>query len=173
MPGDIALGGERHWVRGLLYRRGMAGYVVQGFTLIELVIVLAIVTTLAAIAVPAYNAFVTKARVIQAIAAIREISTDITAYSVDTGAFPASLDDVGYGTRLDPWGNPYQYVNIETAKGKGGLRKDKSLVPINSDFDLYSKGKDGKSQQSLAPKVSHDDIIRANDGSYIGLASMY
>ena len=134
---------------------------------------MAIIVTLAAIAVPTYSAYVDKARVIQAIAAIRQISNEITVYQVDAGALPASLDDVGYGTLLDPWGNPYQYVNIETAKGKGGLRKDKSLVPINSDYDLYSMGKDGESKQSLAPPVSHDDIIRANDGGYIGLASMY
>jgi general secretion pathway protein G len=135
--------------------------------------VLAIIATLAAIAVPAYSAYVDKARVIQAIAAIRQISTDIAVYQVDAEALPVSLDDVGYGTLLDPWGNPYQYVNIEANKGHGGLRKDKSLVPLNSDYDLYSMGKDGESKQSLAPKVSHDDIIRANDGGYFGLASMY
>jgi general secretion pathway protein G len=46
-------------------------------------------------------------------------------------------------------------------------------VPLNSDFDLYSKGRDGKSKPNLAAKVSYDDIIRANDGEYVGIASEY
>lgn len=173
MHWSVACPSPRHWWGRSRRCRGTAPHVIQGLTLIELVIVVAIIATLAAIAVPAYSAYVDKARVIQAIAAIRQISTDIAVYRVDAGALPASLDDVGYGTLLDPWGNPYQYMNIETAKGNGGLRKDKSLVPLNSDYDLYSIGKDGESKQPLAPKVSHDDIIRANDGGYIGLASMY
>ncbi len=52
-------------------------------------------------------------------------------------------------------------------------RKDRFLVPINSDYDLYSKGKDGESKAPLSPKVSHDDIIRANDGAFVGLASEF
>lgn len=171
--GNSALGGTHQWVGGCLYRRARASCVAQGFTLIELVTVLAIVTTLAALAVPTYSAYVTKARVIQAIATISEMSTAIASYKGDTGALPTSLADIGYGTLFDPWGNPYKYINIETARGTSSLRKDKFLVPLNSDYDLYSMGKDGKSQQSLAPQVSHDDIIRANDGGYIGLASMY
>ena len=50
------------------------------------------------------------------------------------------------------------------------MRKDRFLVPINSDFDLYSMGKDRISQIPLTAKASRDDIIRANDGAYIGLA---
>jgi general secretion pathway protein G len=55
----------------------------------------------------------------------------------------------------------------------GGARKDRFLVPINSDFDLYSMGVDGESVGPLTAKKSHDDIIRANDGGYYGLASNF
>ena len=74
--------------------------------------------------------------------------------------------------RLDPWGNPYEYLNIAQG-GNQGARKDKSLVPINSTYDLYSKGRDGDSKKSLVPKVSQDDIVRANDGAFVGLALDY
>ena len=144
-----------------------------GFTLIELMIVVAIISTLAAIAVPLYGAFVDKTRVTRAIVDMKQLATEIQAYSVDTMTLPASLNDVGYESLLDPWGNPYQYLNIETVKGKGKVRKDKSLVPINSDYDLYSMGKDGQSQSPLTAKASRDDIVRANNGGYIGLASSY
>jgi general secretion pathway protein G len=136
-------------------------------------IVLAIIATLAAIVVPAYGVYLDKARVIQAIADIHRISTDIAAYRADQEALPGSLADIGYGALRDPWGRPYRYVNIEANKGFGGLRKDKFLVPLNSDYDLYSMGKDGQSRGPLSALVSHDDIIRANNGGYIGLAAAY
>jgi hypothetical protein len=49
-------------------------------------------------------------------------------------------------------------------------RKDRFLHPINSDYDLYSMGKDGESVEPLTAQKSHDDVIRANDGSFVGLA---
>jgi general secretion pathway protein G len=52
-------------------------------------------------------------------------------------------------------------------------RKDKNLVPLNSDFDLYSKGPDGESVPALTAGVSRDDIVRANDGAFIGVAADY
>ena len=55
----------------------------------------------------------------------------------------------------------------------GQLRKDKNLVPINTDYDLYSKGPDGKSVTPLTANSSRDDIIRANNGAYVGEAEDY
>ena len=72
---------------------------------------------------------------------------------------------------FDPWGHPYQYLKIEGSKGKGDVRKDHTLNPINSDFDLYSMGRDGVSRTQISNKDSLDDIIRANDGGFVGLAS--
>ena len=60
-----------------------------------------------------------------------------------------------------------EYTNI------GAARKDGNLVPINTNYDLCSFGKDGKSKAPLRAKDSHDDIIYANDGSYIGPASEF
>ena len=79
-------------------------------------------------------------------------------------------------SRLDAWGNPYQYLIILGKKRnevEGEWRKDRFLVPLNSDFDLYSMGKDGQSRPPLTAEVSHDDIVRANNGDYIGEASRY
>jgi general secretion pathway protein G len=52
----------------------------------------------------------------------------------------------------------------------GQIRKDRFLVPVNSDYDLYSMGKDGQSQAPFTAKASRDDIVRASDGQYVGLA---
>jgi len=75
--------------------------------------------------------------------------------------------------KLDPWGNPYQYLNLFNKKGKGGNRKDKKLNPLNSDFDLYSMGKDGATHTQISIGAGRDDIIRANDGSFIDKAEKY
>jgi general secretion pathway protein G len=52
-------------------------------------------------------------------------------------------------------------------------RKDRFGVVLNTDFDLYSMGKDRQSTDSLSTPNSHDDILRANDGAYVGLASNF
>lgn len=143
-----------------------------GFTLLEIIIVISIIATLSAIGTTQYIGYVAKAKVIDATATIADLSMKIASYSTDYGAYPQSLNDLKLGNILDPWGHPYQYLNIANApqKAVGMMRKDRFLVPINSDFDLYSMGKDGKSLPPLNAKVSKDDIIRANDGEYIGLA---
>ncbi len=147
----------------------------MGFTLLELVVVVAIVGTLAGIGVPAYYSFIEKAKITKAISELGILEKEILLWETDNGTLPLSLDDIGRGSLLDPWGNPYQYLNFATIKGKGvgKKRKDHMLVPINDFFDLYSMGKDGKSQAPLTAKASHDDIIRGHNGRYIGLASEY
>ena len=57
--------------------------------------------------------------------------------------------------------------------GRGQARKDHNLVPINSDFDLYSMGRDRQSAGPLTSGPSKDDIVRASDGGFIGLGRDY
>jgi general secretion pathway protein G len=142
-----------------------------GFTLIEIIVSLAILGILAGVAIPLYAGYIDQARTETCIADIKGISLALTNYYADNGNYPDSLAEVGYATYRDCWGkNPYRYLNIKTAKNKGSMRKDRFLVPINSDFDLYSMGKDGESTPPLTAQKSRDDIIRANDGAYVGLA---
>ena len=144
----------------------------HGWTLVELMIVLAIIATLAAIAVPLYANVTERAKVAGAIAEIRILDSEIAVFEAAKRRLPTSLAEIGRGTLKDPWGNPYEY--LEFAGGPSGLiRKDHSLHPLNSTYDLYSKGKDGQSQAPLTASASRDDIIRANDGGYIGPASGY
>jgi len=143
-----------------------------GFTLIELCIVVAIIGVLAAIAIPSMFHYIHKARVARTISELQSIEKSLVNHNLSSGQFPASLDAVGYGDLTDCWGNPYQYTPV-AGNPVGALRKDKFLVPVNTDFDLYSMGKDGKSQTPFPAKASRDDVVRANNGGYFGLVEYY
>ena len=154
-------------------KRRVAGGGARGITVLELMLAVAIVGILAAIALPAYERYDERIRTFKAINDIGAIGTQVSKYGFDEGRYPASLADVGAGSMLDPWGNPYQYVNHDDPRTRGRWRKDKNIVPINSDFDVFSMGKDGRSVPPLTAKASRDDIVRANSGRFIGLASDY
>lgn len=150
----------------------------HAFSLIELMVAIAIVGITATIAVPAYSDYMERVRTEQAIMDINQIAMRIESYNPVGSAnlYPASLAEIGMDNMRDPWGNLYQYLNLTDGNvrgARGQARKDHSLVPINSDYDLYSTGKDGNSQPPLTSRASRDDIVRANNGRFVGLASKY
>lgn len=138
--------------------------------MLEIAIVLATIAVLATMAVPAYERYHERARVFQAVSDMSAMGLTIRMYAEDNRVFPDALDEVGLAGRTDPWGRTYRYRNLSDEKGKGGARKDGRLNPLNSDFDLYSVGKDGETALPLPPRVSHDDVVRARNGRFIGLA---
>jgi len=144
----------------------------KAFTIIELLIGVAVLGVLAAIAIPIYNEYKVKLDNAIAITDIVNIQVVIESYYQAKDIYPNSLTDVNMNLLLDPWGLPYEYLNLAGVP-IGFMRKDQALVPINSDYDLYSKGSDGASVAPLTAPQSRDDIIRGNNGSFIGVASEY
>ncbi len=67
----------------------------QGFTLIELMIVVAIVGILAAIAIPAYQDYTTRARVSEAIGFAAAAKTAVSESVISTGTLPADNSAAG------------------------------------------------------------------------------
>ncbi|MBW1721966.1 MAG: prepilin-type N-terminal cleavage/methylation domain-containing protein [Deltaproteobacteria bacterium] len=145
----------------------------RGFTLIEALMVMVILGTIGAIALPLYTRYIEKAKVTKAIAEISILQKEILNFQAENDAFPANLGDIGRGNLKDPWGAPYQYMDMTGVSGHGKCRKDHFMNPLNTDFDLYSMGPDGISKPPLTAKASRDDIVRADNGGFIGPASEF
>jgi general secretion pathway protein G len=67
----------------------------------------------------------------------------------------------------------YLRIRDGSFASKSKIRKDQFLIPLNSDYDLFSRGKDGLSKPAITDPVSLDDVIRGNDGAFLGLAAKY
>lgn len=121
----------------------------HGFTLIEILLVVAIISALAAMVVPRLTGRSEKARIATARADIRaNIATGLKMYEIDVGAFPTTEEGLNAmftapsgeaGSRwsgpyltskpIDPWGRPYKYKSP-------GMHNP-------SGYDLFSLGRDG------------------------------
>lgn len=146
----------------------------QGFTLVEVLVAATVAAALMAIALPKFASYRLQAQIAQAVSDIRSVDLAIQIYRRQNNTLPINLADLGVPINPDPWGRPYGYLKIE-----GDLialtqaKKDLFHVPINSDYDLYSRGVDGATSSIVILPACQDDIIRANKGGYVGLASDY
>ena len=132
---------------------------------------------LAAIALPSYSAIIERQKVAEAGRELGKIAMAIERYRTTRFAIPETLAELGLDADLleDPWGRPYQFLSFNSSIPgiKGKIRKDHNLHPLNTEFDLYSFGKDGESKSPLTAKASRDDVIWARDGGFVGLAEDY
>ena len=148
----------------------------EGFTLMELMIVVAIISTLAAIAIPSYISSRYRAKIAVAISEIKMIEKAVLNYMSENGELPDNLSDIDMDQIPDPWGRPYRYLRIDggTTPGlHGKRRRDKGDNPVNSDFDLYSMGRNGLTVAQFTGKKARDDIVRANNGNYCDIAEKH
>ena len=145
----------------------------SGFTLVELLVVISIVAILATLAFGSYAKFKEMARIARCCEEIRSLEREITAYATERGELPPDLAAIHRQDLKDPWGNLYQYFPAVQPVGQDNAdpnNRVNSNGTINTDFDLYSLGATSDFDPLISADVSQDDIIRAEDGSFVGLA---
>lgn len=84
----------------------------QGFTLIELMIVVAILGILAAIAIPAYQDYVLRSQVSEGLSLVAGAKTSVSEYRMSNGTFPANNDDAGLPSSGSITGNNVSSVAV-------------------------------------------------------------
>jgi type II secretion system protein G len=148
----------------------------KGFTLVELLVVVAILAILAAILLPRFLGYTDKAREAQTMKDIRSMSTIVEAFAATDGNYPeASLDTdnprsiasimqskgvnwTGDATgKTDPWGNPYyydvvgDYYCIASAGKDGTLNTEDDICNIGGKVSKKASGLDGNAIPSAVP----------------------
>ena len=175
-----------HLDRAPIYKQRPAGPC-HGFTLIEILIAILIVLTLAGIAVPLFADYLHKAKVDRAVLDIRTMEKEIILFELEKGRYPGwsptmleTMQEIGRDYFKDPWGTPYQYRNLAQGPHTGGgkpqfCRRDRSYNPLNYDFDLYSVGPDRQvpTHNQITANKGADDIVRAANGRYVGVGSKF
>lgn len=147
----------------------------QGVTLLELMIVTVILAFLTTVGSGAYSRYIDRARIARTTTELAALSVEIKKFDTRNVRLPDNLAELGLDPQwsTDPWGNPYQYRNLGPLVGVGGARKDHNNVQLNQDYDLYSLGNDGLTNQTFTATASQDDIVRALSGQWFGTAEEY
>lgn len=115
------------------------------FTLMEMVIVIAIIALLAAIVTPMYFNHVKKARIEAVKMQIKMFEQSIQDYQLDTGKLPSSLNDLISNISGSPkWGGPYLQATA-IPQDPWGNNYVYTVPGTYGPFDLYSYGPNGPS----------------------------
>jgi type IV pilus assembly protein PilA len=113
----------------------------KGFTLIELMIVVAIVGILAAIAIPAYQDFITRSKVSEIVATVGACKTSVSEFFAAKTAMPTNIEQAGCSTTLSQYVgavNVAAGVITATASTKvGGFSGNTlTLTPANTATEI-------------------------------------
>ncbi|EMS2420836.1 pilin [Neisseria gonorrhoeae] len=139
----------------------------KGFTLIELMIVIAIVGILAAVALPAYQDYTARAQVSEAILLAEGQKSAVTEYCPNHGKWPEDNDKAGVASASDIKGKYVESVTVEkgvvTAKMKpSGVNKEIQ----GKKLSLWAKRENGSVKWFCGQPVTRngDTVADANDG---------
>jgi type IV pilus assembly protein PilA len=89
----------------------------KGFTLIELMIVVAIIGILAAIAIPAYQDYTVRAQVTEGMNLASAVKAGVAEYYAQNGKWPANLSEAGGDTAKPPSGKYVSGITVDPAGG--------------------------------------------------------
>ena len=122
-----------------MLRKAMQNKQSQGFTLIELMIVVAIIGILAAIAIPNFMSYQCKAKQSEAKSNLSAIATSEIAYQAEEGVFTSSLTEIGFSTSGDP---RYSYQVTDVSGSTGFTAQADAVINGNDDRWVVTLAKD-------------------------------
>jgi type IV pilus assembly protein PilA len=113
----------------------------QGFTLIELMIVVAIIGILAAIAIPAYQDYTIRAQVSEGLSLADGAKTAVGEFFTNRGVFPSSNASAGLALKATITGNYVSSVGVGTTDGSGNgiLVTFSSTAPQKANAAINNK----------------------------------
>ncbi|MDD2760401.1 MAG: pilin [Methylomonas sp.] len=136
----------------------------QGFTLIELMIVVAIVGILAAIAIPAYQDYIIRAKITEALGQADMAKAAVSEYKQSMAAFPESNAAAGLATDAS---YASRYVTTLTVSGSGvinvtvsgstGTTRDIIMTPALGEAGQVNWRCGGTVPQKYRPSTCRDD----------------
>ncbi|MBH5345015.1 pilin [Neisseria meningitidis] len=136
----------------------------KGFTLIELMIVIAIVGILAAVALPAYQDYTARAQVSEAILLAEGQKSAVTEYYLNHGTWPSNNSDAGVAsTATDIKGKYVKEVKVE----KGVITATMLSSGVNNEIkgkklSLWAKRQDGSVKWFCGQPVKRDAATDAD-----------
>ncbi|HEZ2731593.1 pilin [Neisseria meningitidis] len=148
----------------------------KGFTLIELMIVIAIVGILAAVALPAYQDYTARAQVSEAILLAEGQKSAVTEYYLNHGEWPANNSSAGVATSADIKGKYVAGVKVE----KGVITATMASSNVNNEIkdkklSLWAKRQNGSVkwfcgqpvQRANANGANNDEVNKATGNNEI------
>ncbi|HEZ5670530.1 TPA: pilin [Neisseria meningitidis] len=136
----------------------------KGFTLIELMIVIAIVGILAAVALPAYQDYTARAQVSEAILLAEGQKSAVTEYYLNHGEWPGNNTSAGVATSTDIKGKYVQSVEVKN----GVITAQMASSNVNNEIkgrklSLWAKRQDGSVKWFCGQPVTRNDTATATD----------
>ncbi|EPF8574781.1 pilin, partial [Neisseria gonorrhoeae] len=145
----------------------------KGFTLIELMIVIAIVGILAAVALPAYQDYTARAQVSEAILLAEGQKSAVTEYYLNHGIWPKDNTSAGVASASDIKGKYVKEVKVENGVVTAQMKPDGVNNEIkNKKLSLWAKREAGSVKWFCGRPVTRanadaakDDVNAANDAT--------
>jgi len=124
----------------------------NGFTLIELMIVVAIVGILAAIAIPAYQNYIIRAQVTEGLALASKAKTGISEYYWERGSWPSNNAEVGMADKHDIIGTYTEHMAVKNNVIEIKYGYNANMAIFNEKIELTATANAGSIEWTCASK---------------------
>ncbi|EMR8431339.1 pilin, partial [Neisseria gonorrhoeae] len=136
----------------------------KGFTLIELMIVIAIVGILAAVALPAYQDYTARAQVSEAILLAEGQKSAVTEYYLNNGKWPENNSAAGVASASKIIGKYVKQVEVKNGVVTATMKSDGVNKEIQGKkLSLWAKRQDGSVKWFCGQPVTRDAADKADD----------